>query len=411
MERVEDKITPRAWTVFGTFLFAHMTTVSIVLSLGIFLPVISDDMGLSPVQEGWLGASATLASLITAVPIGWWLSRYNPKTVTTLTLLVGVAALFIQGLTSTFFILIIGRFLFGATLTSRDPPRILLTQQWIPESRVILINGVTSCSYAVIVGLGYFLAPFLLSALGDDWRDAFNTFGLILVGVTVVWMLVGKTNVTPDYERRARAQEKSPLKSLLKYRAIWFAGIGIFGANVGWSALYTFWPTFLREEFDISLKVSGSLFGLQTLLEGIAGFILALYLIKFHWHRHVLAASGLLITAFGMALLFTGSIPLLVLFSFFFGISWGFFPIILTIPYELEGIKPREVAVASSLIWMFIWLGGVVGPLLVGFLHELSDSLFLAMIIPFFAPLLLTVVSLFIRTRPPQEALAPSTLN
>ncbi len=411
MERVEDKITPRAWTVFGTFLFAHMTTVSIVLSLGIFLPVISGDMGLSPVQGGWLGASATLGSLVTAVPIGWWLSRYNPKTVTTLTLLVGVAALFIQGFAPAFFILLIGRFLFGATLTARDPPRILLTQQWIPESRVILINGVTSCSYAVIVGLGYFVAPFLLSALGDSWRNAFYILALGLIGVTLIWMIMGKTNVTPEYEKRARAQEKSPLRSLLRYRSLWLAGIGIFSANIGWSALYTFWPTFLKEEFDISLKVSGSLFGLQTLLEGITGLALAFYLIKFHRRRPVLAASGLLITAFGIALLLTDSIPLLILFSFFFGISWGFFPIILTIPYELEGIKPREVAVASGLIWMFIWLGGVVGPLLVGFLHELSDSLFLAMIIPFFAPLLLTVVSLFIRTRPPQEALAPSTLN
>ena len=67
--------------------------------------------------------------------------------------------------------------------------------------------------------------------------------------------------------------------------------------------------------------------------------------------------------------------------------------------YELPGIKPREVAVASSLVYTLLWAGGAVGPLTVGFLQESTDSLKVALLVISFAPMTLAAASLLFAER------------
>ena len=58
----------------------------------------------------------------------------------------------------------------------------------------------------------------------------------------------------------------------------------------------------------------------------------------------------------------TGSVPLLLLLALFNGVSWGFWPILQTVPFQLPGIKPREVAVAPATMMMLMSAGTVLGP-------------------------------------------------
>ena len=65
----------------------------------------------------------------------------------------------------------------------------------------------------------------------------------------------------------------------------------------------------------------------------------------------------------------------------FHGFGWAFFPIILSMPFGLKGIKPREIAVAVVFLELNYWAGAAIGPVLAGFLQEMTHSLTTALIV------------------------------
>ena len=76
----EEKIGFR-WVVLTHLGLANGTVVLFVLSLGVMLPSISKDLGLSPTMQGLLGSSALFGNLVLALPLSIVLSRYSGRIV------------------------------------------------------------------------------------------------------------------------------------------------------------------------------------------------------------------------------------------------------------------------------------------------------------------------------------------
>ena len=57
------------------------------------------------------------------------------------------------------------------------------------------------------------------------------------------------------------------------------------------------------------------------------------------------------------------------------GVVWIVSPVLEVLPFEFPGIRPREVAVVTSLIRTCSGLGFAVGPMVVGLVAQLSGSL------------------------------------
>ena len=57
------------------------------------------------------------------------------------------------------------------------------------------------------------------------------------------------------------------------------------------------------------------------------------------------------------------------------GLIWIVSPILEVLPFEFPGIRPREVAVISSLIRTLMGVGFAVGPMITGLVAQLTGSL------------------------------------
>ena len=84
------------YVIVGVIALATFMNFLVLFNLGVLLPSISDDLNLSPLEQGWLGSSALIANLVFALPLGWWLSRLDAKLVTTITLVAGGFFIFVQ---------------------------------------------------------------------------------------------------------------------------------------------------------------------------------------------------------------------------------------------------------------------------------------------------------------------------
>ena len=388
------------WVVMGLWITCSVAGFMMVATLGIMLPAISDDLRLSPSQQGLLASAAFFGSVGLAIPLTWWASRFGPKILTTVTLIVGGLFLVLQAWAPAFAVLIGGRVGFGLALLAREPARAHLMQQWFPKREVILVNSVNTAVFGVVVGAGLMLTPLILNSVGDSWRTVLYFFAAVFAVLTLVWMAFGRERVTQEYRaRQAAPREAGLLRGALGYRDLWIGGLGFVGATLAWSAFLSFYPTLLLDEHDISLQWSGIVLALGIMVGGGAGLGVGYVVMMMDRRKTILLVLGLVMAGTYMGMTQSGSILLLVVLSFVNGIAWGFWPILQTVPFQLPGIRPREVAVALGLTMTMISVGTMLGPLVTGLLQEAVGDLSTALLIVSFAPLSLSAAGLLLRLR------------
>ena len=135
---------------------------------------------------------------------------------------------------------------------------------------------------------------------------------------------------------------------------------------------------------------------LGILTGGVSGLWIGYLAMATGQGKRILQALGILMTFTYVGMTLTSSLHLLLVLSVLNGLAWGFWPILYTVPFQLPGIKPRDVGVALAFTMMMISAGTVLGPLITGFLQEAVSLKVTLLIISFFA-LSLSAAGTFLR--------------
>ena len=394
---VEDQSPAYRWVVLLSWQACAATGWMVVGSLGILLPAISADLSLSPGQQGLLASMAVWGNLGLALPLSWWVSRYRPKMLSSVAQLVAILSILLQGWGQAFALLLAGRLVLGITLIAREPARALLIQQWFPQREVPLLNSIHSLIFTVVNGGGLLATAFILRALSDDWRGTFYTYAALMAALLIIWMALGRERVTTEYREREVSRPGGLLRGALGYRDLWLGGFGFLSTTICQGAFASFFPTMMLETYDISLGWSGGLMAMSIGVGGLTGLGVVYLTTKLGKGKQIIQALGVLMAGSYLAMTLTGSMPVLVLLALLNGVSWGFWPLLLSVPFRLPNIRPREVAVALPFTMMMISSGMAVGPLAAGFIQEAGGTVRYSLWILSFSSLGLSVAGTFVR--------------
>jgi len=368
-------------------------------TLGILLPAISADLDLSPSQQGLLGSASHWGNIALAIPLSWATSKLSPKWLTATTLIMATGCLFLQSWAPVFIVLLAGRLLFGISNIAQMPARALLTRQWFPPKEVIYVNGLSNVFFGLVVGGGLIMAPVILELTEGDWRMTLRIFGLYFAAITVLWIVVGRERTNEADNRLEPTKGLEVIKGALAHRDLWIGGLGFAGATMSFGAFLAFYPTLMLEEYDISLRFSGGLLALGVIVGGIGGMGIAWAASASGREKNFLQALGILMIISNLGMVMTGSVPTLFFLSFLNGIAWAFFPILVTVPFHLPGIRPRELAVAFAFTMMMTSVGTSLGPLFTGFMQEAFDDLKPALFLISFTSISLILAGCTLRFR------------
>jgi len=391
------------WTVISVWLFSSVSSFMVLNTLGILLPSISADLDLSPSQQGLLGSASHWGNIALAIPLSWATSRLSPKWLTAATLTMATGCLFLQSFAPVFFVLLVGRLLFGISNIAQMPARVLLTRQWFPPKEVILVNGLSNVLFGLVVGGGLVAAPVVLDLTDGDWRMTLRVFGLYFAGITVLWTILGRERTNQADQDVVMPQGLDVVKGALGHRDLWIGGLGFVGSTLSFGAFLAFYPTLMLEEFGISLRLTGGILALGVVVGGIGGMAIAWAASTFGRQGAFLQVLGVLMIGTNVGMVLTGSVPALFVLSFFNGVAWAFFPILVTVPFHLPGIRPRELAVAFAFTMMMTSVGTSLGPLITGFLQEALDDLKMALFLISFTSISLVIAGGTLRFREPRQ--------
>lgn len=393
------------WVLICLYLMSNVSAQMVINTLGILLPSITAGLGLSPSQQGILGSAPFWSTIALAIPIAWAGSRLSPKWLTLITLVGCALCLFLQSWAPVFAFLLLGRLLFGIFTIAQQPARALLTRQWFPRREVVLVNGLSNVFFGLVVGGGLALSPVILILLGDDWRGTLRIFAFYYVALAAIWLVMGRDRVSEEFSS-GESQPLFPLlRSALSHRDLWICGGGFAGATMAFSAFVAFYPTFMLQEYDVSLRTSGIALAIDVILGGVGGLAIGYYAAAWRREGLFLELLGIVMVGSFLGMILFESVSIIFLMSIINGVAWTFFPILITVPFNLRSIQPRQLAVAFSFVMMLISLGQALGPLFIGFLEEATGDLKLSMFIACFTPLSLVIAGATLRFgREPEPA-------
>ena len=367
---------PRGWAVLLLFRAQASSVILVSYTFGLFLPFISEDLNISPLKAGLLQGVWWVTAALLSLPSGTWFSRFRPVPLVLVSLLLASPFLFLQGLATGFFMLLLSRFFFIAFHVITTPARTLLLQQWVAPRQFAMVNSVGLSQHSVILAIAVSTSAALITALGS-WRLAYFILGGLFVVQTLAWPMVAQDRRAPvqGLERELRRQEGTPLRAIKTYPQSWLLATTMFALSATWTAMVTFLPTLWLEERGVSLTLGGPLLGFLyygLIPSGLMGGYLAR---RVRRRNLLLWVPALLNTVLGVAIVLTPYPLLLMPLITGLGMVWIATPAIQVLPFEFPDIRPREVAVVSSLVITFGGLGFAAGPVVTGVVAQLTGSL------------------------------------
>ncbi len=340
-------------------------------SIGVLLPYLRDSLHLRPVQEGWLGASFFLASFLLTIPLTSFFSRFRPAKMMAAILIASTALFFVAAAMPSYPAQLVIRFLVAALFVATFPARTTITQAWFRPNEYALANGAANSSFGIIEPLAFWFSAPLAASLGG-WQGTYVFIGGLGVALTLAWVLFARDRRSPAPAQSAAERQPEPGSPLrvLRRREVWYAGFVAFGGAVTWSTYVTFWPSLAQDDLGLSQNMAGLIWGLSALGILPASLAAPLLLARLGRRMPIIAGASLLQLVIFPPLLMSSNIPFLTVASLVQGLSWLFFPLLLTVPFQMRGISAREIAVATGFIMVINRGGLAAGPAIAGGLAE-----------------------------------------
>jgi len=155
------------------------------LCISVAGPRIQQDLGLSPVQWGWVIGAFTIAYAAFEIPSGALGDRIGPRRVLTRIVLWWSVFTAATGLVHSYPVMLLVRFLFGAGEAGSFPNSALTISRWTPKqerARSLSVLWIAS-------GIGGIATPLIVVAIQKryGWRPSFYLFGSLGILWSAAW--------------------------------------------------------------------------------------------------------------------------------------------------------------------------------------------------------------------------------
>ncbi len=371
-----SKVNSAKWWILAGLWLLYASFGLIVASVAPMVGEIVTDLGMSHAAMGSVMGAWQLVYIFAAIPCGVLLDRIGGRQALLLGALLIAASAFGRALANDYWSLLLAVMLFGlgGPIISSGAPKVVA--ELFSGSQRGLAMGIYMTGPAIggVVCLtltnAYFLPLFDM-----QWRAVMVLWGACAAAAGALWWLVssitglaGRTT-TPAGARVPQLQIMRELLSAPAVRVVLLMSVGVFLYNHGLNN----WLPELLQNGGMTAVQAGYWAALPTLV-GILGSLLIPRLATPARRFHILA--GLCVAATLAALLLHSADGLSLTAGLILqGIARSSLMTVLILTLvELPGIGEQRVGVASGLFFSAAEVGGVLGPLGLGVVYEVSGS-------------------------------------
>jgi cyanate permease len=334
------------------------------------VPLIIEDYGVNRAAAGLLVTLPLMVAAVLGLPGGLIIARIGVRRAFTAGWwLMALAAL--SALAPNFGTLLVLRLAYGlgmALLFTATGP---ILMQWFQPKEVFMVNGLNQAAFSLGIATSLFTAVPLADAVG--WSRALSIFGIAGVVGAMAWMYLSRPvgQASPSVPMVTR----KALWSILSNRTVLLLVVADAGALLQYSALTTWLPSFYNEVRGISLSQAGIITGLLTFVGVFAVLLGGFGPARFGSNKAFLIVPGIMVVLGGLGAFLIGNLVGIYFSVIVLGVgSWLYVPTIFSLPMEIPGMTPENVALVWGFIITVAGSGAFLSPLLVGALRDLSGS-------------------------------------
>lgn len=368
---------PLRWLVlFGVWLI-YSTFGLVATSLAPLVGTIEADLGLSHVAMGSVMGAWQLVFIGAAIPCGMLLDRLGSRWALLLGAFCVAGSAYGRSLADDYFSLLAAVMLFGigGPIISAGAPKVIATWFEGPSRGFAMGIYITGPAIGAVCSLSLTHA-WLMPWFDDDWRAIFVAWaGLAALSGALWWLLASLPTVRPLTDRSAGGgalPQREVFRRLLgrnPVRVMLVMSIGVFLISHGFNN----WLPALLVSGGMDATSAGYWAAIPTLV-GIAGALTIPRLATPGRRFHILSALVVTLLAATLLIQFSHPVPLslgLVLQ----GIARSSLMTVMILTLvELPGVGDRHAGTASGLFFAAAEVGGMLGPVLLGVLFDLTHG-------------------------------------
>ena len=355
------------------------------------LPAMQEGLSLDSTQAGGLATANLIGYLLLSALGGALASRFGPRAVITVGLLVAGTSMLLTGAVQGFASAAFWRGLTGIGSGASNIPVMGLMAAWFAARRRGLASGVAVAgSSLALIALGP-TVPAILGAHGEHgWRVCWWSFGAVtLLLALLAWLLL--RNCPEDIGLRpvACTDDAPPVQragapglnwsAVYRSGAVWHLGLVYVAFGFAYIIYLTFFVKFLEAEAGYTRAAAGNLFMLMGWFSLLCGVI---------WGHvsDVIGRKGALVIvyliqalAFALFGLSTGAAGFTIS-AILFGLTAWSIPAVMAAGCG-DVVGPRLAPAALGFVTLFFGVGQAAGPTVAGAMADAFGSLQPAMLL------------------------------
>jgi MFS family permease len=362
------------WAILGMAFMVVFAALGLSrFSYTAILPSMQEGLGLNNTQAGGLATANLAGYLFMAIVGGALASRFGPRRVITIGLLLASAGMLITGLAAAYPQALAGRFLSGIGAAGSNVPAHTVVGMWFTQRRRGLATGMASSGASLGLVLAGLLIPWIMTTYGDTgWRMSWYILAAAVFVLAVVNFAVmrDRPGYRPDDHGPIKQRRPGDWKKLYLSGSVWHLGVVYFCFGFAYMVYMTFFTKRLIADVGYTQEAAGNLFmilGWASLLCGVL----------WGWTADVIGRKWAMMiifliqsVAYALFALWTDTAGL-VISAVMFGITaWGIPSIMAVVCGDIVG--PVMAPAAYGFLTFFHGLGQSTGPYVAG---RMADAL------------------------------------
>ncbi len=235
-------------------------------------PLLQTDLNLGPAQLGVLMSAFFWSYALMQIPVGWIVERFGAHRVLAGGLVVWACATILAGFSHGYATLVALRVLLGLGESTGFPSVSKLLAGSVPAKSLGTANGIVGFAYLFGPAVGTMFGGLLMARYG--WRLAFLVFGALSLTWLWPWAKVAPRQHAPA----AQAAAAPTFMMILRRRALWGTGLGLFCSNYTFYFMLSWLPYYLVRVRGFATaemaELAGAAYVVTALSALAAGFLI-----------------------------------------------------------------------------------------------------------------------------------------
>jgi cyanate permease len=222
------------------------------------------------------------------------------------------------------------------------------------------------------------------------WKMFLSVLGVIPLLLAFIWLFISqetdRTNISNS--NTMNLVSGNTLMAVFKYKTTYLLALAYSGPVALLLTAGSWLPTYYNEVFQLPMAKASNIVGMLNFV-GIAAAICGMVLpAKVGLRRPFFIVPGFIVGIAGLGSILINNLPVIYISTMLLGACiWVFLPSLITLPMELPGMDPKQVAMIVGVVFAIGNAFGFIAPIIVGYLRDATGSylpgLFLWSIISF----------------------------